>query len=57
MSGIGVVILAAGQSRRFGEDKRLQRLESGKTLLESTIRLYTDVFSRIVVTLRADDLT
>jgi len=34
---IGVLILAAGRSRRFGSDKRLAALPDGRTVLEATI--------------------
>ena len=34
----GILILAAGRSRRFGADKRRARLPDGKTLLEASVR-------------------
>jgi molybdenum cofactor cytidylyltransferase len=33
----GVVLLAAGRARRFGRDKRLQRLPGGATVLAATL--------------------
>jgi molybdenum cofactor cytidylyltransferase len=52
---IGAIILAAGSSRRFGDDKRKSRLPNGDTLLEATIRKATDCLSEVLVVLRADD--
>ncbi len=34
---VGVLLLAAGRSRRFGEDKRLAKLSNGKTVIQTTI--------------------
>ena len=34
---IGVLLLAAGRSRRFGQDKRLALLSNGKTIIQTTI--------------------
>ena len=34
---VGVMLLAAGQSCRFGSDKRFAQLESGKTVFETTL--------------------
>ena len=34
---VGVLLLAAGRSRRFGEDKRLAKLSNGKTVIQATI--------------------
>lgn len=55
MTGAGALILAAGQSRRYGCDKRLQQLGSGMTLLEASVQLYLDLLPEVLVTLRADD--
>jgi molybdenum cofactor cytidylyltransferase len=52
---IGAIILAAGSSRRFGDDKRKSRLTNGDTLLEATIRKATNCLSEVLVVLRADD--
>lgn len=45
------IVLAAGFSRRFGRDKRLEPLGDG-TLLSHTCSVYTSVFDRVVVVLR-----
>ena len=34
---VGVLLLAAGRSNRFGSDKRFALLENGKTVLETTL--------------------
>jgi molybdenum cofactor cytidylyltransferase len=52
---IGGIILAAGSSQRFGEDKRARRLPSGNTLLEDTIRSAMPSIQRLLVVLRHDD--
>ena len=36
--GIGVLLLAAGRSRRFRQDKRLALLPNGKTIIQTTIK-------------------
>ena len=48
------IVLAAGFSRRFGRDKRLERLGS-ETLLQQVCKQYTNSFERVVVVLRDDD--
>ncbi len=49
----GVLILAAGESTRFGEDKRRARLPvTDHTLLEATIDRYRSVFAHLRVVLR-----
>jgi molybdenum cofactor cytidylyltransferase len=52
---IGGIILAAGSSKRFGEDKRARRLPSGNMLLEDTIRSAMQSIQRLLVVLRHDD--
>jgi molybdenum cofactor cytidylyltransferase len=52
---IGAIILAAGSSQRFGDDKRKSRLPNGDTLLEATIHKATSCLSEVLVVLRADD--
>jgi molybdenum cofactor cytidylyltransferase len=37
MSQVGVLLLAAGVSRRFGSDKRAAVMPNGKTVLETTL--------------------
>ena len=34
---VGALVLAAGSSQRFGSDKRVAQLKTGKTLLETTV--------------------
>ena len=52
---IGAIILAAGSSQRFGDDKRKSRLPNGDTLLEATIHKATGCLGEVLVVLRADD--
>jgi molybdenum cofactor cytidylyltransferase len=52
---IGAIILAAGSSRRFGDDKRKSLLSSGETLLEATIGKASDSLNEVLVILRSDD--
>ena len=49
-----VIVLAAGFSRRFGRDKRIEPIGEG-TLLSRTCNLYTNVFERVIVVLRPGD--
>jgi molybdenum cofactor cytidylyltransferase len=52
---VGVLLLAAGASRRFGTDKRYARLASGETVLESTIRCIQSVDLPLLVAVSSDD--
>lgn len=52
---IGGIILAAGSSKRFGEDKRGRRLPNGNMLLEETISSAMPSIERLLVVLRHDD--
>lgn len=52
---IGGIILAAGSSRRFGDDKRKQSLDGARTVLEQTILNASEALDAVIVTLRADD--
>ena len=52
----GAIILAGGQGRRFGADKRRAQLASGDELLAATVRRYTEVFAHLRVALRPDDV-
>ena len=54
-SAIGAIVLAAGYGRRFGSDKRTYALHDGTPMLEATLRVYIEVFERIVVVLRPED--
>ncbi|MEE9254255.1 MAG: nucleotidyltransferase family protein [Pseudomonadales bacterium] len=49
----GALILAAGEARRFGEDKRRARLPvTDRTLLEATIDRYRSAFAHLRAVLR-----
>ncbi|MFL9811822.1 nucleotidyltransferase family protein [Stutzerimonas sp. VN223-3] len=54
-NGVIGLVLAAGQARRFGADKRLARLSDGHGVLETTLRVAASVFSELVLVLRSDD--
>ena len=49
------VILAAGESTRFGSDKRRFRLADGRTMLETTLAAYQGVFEDVFVVLKPAD--
>ena len=49
------LILAAGESRRFGSDKRFAEVD-GIPMLVRTTRLYTQVFDHVAVVLGPDDI-
>lgn len=51
------LIMAAGRSRRFGNaDKRLATLPDGRTLLAVTVERVAEVFPRVRVVVREDDV-
>ena len=52
---IAVIILAAGQSSRFGSAKMHHYLDSGKTILNTCIEQYQKVFVNISVVISNDD--
>ena len=52
---VGVLVLAAGLSRRFGADKRLALLPSGEMVLAATLRQVQDSGLPAVVCIRAVD--
>ena len=52
---LGGLVLAAGQSRRFGADKRLAVLPDGRTVIAATLDRVRDVFPEILLVLRADE--
>lgn len=53
---VGVLLLAAGSSRRFGSDKRVATLASGSTILETTIDNILATQLPLKVCLREDDI-
>lgn len=52
---IGGIILAAGSSRRYGDDKRKIELATGRTVLQQVIDTATSVLEQVVVVLRFGD--
>ncbi|MEX2488650.1 MAG: nucleotidyltransferase family protein [Pseudomonadales bacterium] len=52
---IGGLILAAGSSRRFGEDKRKTTLPSGRWVLEEVIHTVAAELEQVIVVLRFGD--
>lgn len=52
---VGAIILAAGSSHRFGDDKRRARLGNGRMVIEQTIENVLAAFDEVLLTLRADD--
>ncbi|MEH6586127.1 MAG: nucleotidyltransferase family protein [Halioglobus sp.] len=51
----GILLLAAGSSRRFGSDKRKALLPNGQTLLSHTVRQALRSGLPVMVCLRGDD--
>lgn len=54
-SDIIVIVMAAGQSSRFGSDKRIAQLNSGKTLLNTTLSAIQKHFSNISIVIKPED--
>ncbi|TVP52069.1 MAG: nucleotidyltransferase family protein [Halomonas sp.] len=54
-SDIIVIVMAAGQSRRFGSDKRVAKLSSGETLLNTTLLTTQKYFLHNRVVIKPDD--
>lgn len=52
---VGVLLLAAGQSRRYGTDKRLATLHTGQTLLRTSLAKIAQTSLPVLVCLRPDD--
>ena len=52
---VGVLLLAAGRSRRFGEDKRRALLPSGRNLLSESVKRYLDSGFRVYLCLRGGE--
>ncbi|WP_187775868.1 nucleotidyltransferase family protein [Salinicola corii] len=49
------LVMAAGVSRRFGEDKRRVRLKDGRTLLETTLTMVARVYPHWWLVTRPED--
>ena len=54
-SDIMVIVMAAGQSSRFGSDKRVAKLGNGETLLSFTLRTIQKTFSNSRVVIKPED--
>lgn len=54
-NNISCIILAAGNSRRFGSSKMNYRLASGLTILQTTVKSYAQFFNNISVVIQPDD--
>ena len=52
---IGIIVLAAGYSKRFNSDKRQARLQSGETLLDATLNKIPDSFLNRILVLHPGD--
>ncbi len=52
---IGIIILAAGSSLRFSSDKRLSKLDDGRTLLETTLAVIPSQFNKRILVLGSSD--
>lgn len=55
-SDIAVIVIAAGQSSRFGGDKRVATLNNGKILISSTLLAIKVHFPNSRVVIKSKDL-
>jgi molybdenum cofactor cytidylyltransferase len=52
---VAAIVLAAGQATRFGRDKRQAILPDGRSMLDSVLDSYAQVFDPVLLVVRADD--
>ncbi len=52
---VGILLLAAGSSRRFGSDKRVAKLPSGERILDATLAQILATKLSLLVCLRPED--
>lgn len=52
---IGAIVLAAGSSRRFGDDKRRATLPNGKTVIQQAVETVLNSFDDLLLVLRYGD--
>jgi molybdenum cofactor cytidylyltransferase len=55
MANVVALVMAAGQSRRFGSDKRKAVLSNGLSLLETTLASIPAIYTHIYVAIRPSD--
>lgn len=53
--GVIALVLAAGFSRRFGADKRREKLADGRGLLQATLQQAIAAYNKVFVVLREED--
>jgi molybdenum cofactor cytidylyltransferase len=52
---IAAIVLAAGQGRRFGQDKRQVLLPDGRSMLDTVLSLYAPLFEPLLVVVAPGD--
>ena len=53
---IGAIVLAAGSSRRFGDDKRKARLADGRRVIEHALNIALGSFDEVLLVVRYGDI-